>query len=99
MADTPLLPSREWVQRFCEGDFDGPIEHSEPWAVLDAYASGRLVDREAIDTVWVCVEKSSDSAGWRVTNMPGSPSSCYFSGGAHTPWCGDAALGVGDTDE
>ena len=46
-----------------------------------------------VDMVWVCVEKSNDSAGWRVTNLPGSPSSCYFSGGAHTPWCGDAALG------
>jgi hypothetical protein len=64
-----------------------------------AWRSGRLIDRENIDTVWLCVEKSNDTAGWRVTNQPGSPAFCYFSGGAHTPWCGPAALGIGDNGE
>ena len=91
MAETPL-PSREKISEavtfahITDSDGDHLID------IAQAYVEGRLVDREALETVWLCIEKSTDSIGWRVTNLPGSPSSCYFSGGAHTPWCGESIL-------
>lgn len=96
------LPSREEVARWrnLPEVFDGPISH-----VLRAYASGRLVDREANGTEWLCIEQVRDkryAKQRRISNLPGNQGHCYFtSKPSHLTDCGEFVLvaAIGGSDE
>ncbi len=60
MADR-VLPSRELTQAWLDaGPLRGHPNSTDEWTIVQAYASGRLVDRETIDY------EAAGEAAWRV---------------------------------
>ena len=91
-----VLPSREAIEAFGHSLIPSWERHEQEASILEAYVSGRLVDREAIDYEWLCIELSHGIR--RISNLPGNEGHCYFTSKPnHLTTCGrfglvDAAL-------
>jgi len=52
--------------------------------ILDA---ARLVAEADGEALWLCIDDHGPE-GLKVSNLPGGPLHCFFTGGAHYPLCG-----------